>query len=280
MTLGEKIKKARKELKITQDELCENVITRNMLSAIECNKANPSLNTLKHIAKKLNIPISYLVTDDDDLFFYEKEELINRIKDLYTEKKYSSCISLIGKISKTDDELAYILSDCHYQLGKKMVLNGSLITALKHLQSAAEYSDKTIYDTQSIQTFLPLYIALAKNIQSPLLELDIQKVESSIDVSGDYEFYRYVMNDTSYPYTNSVFSKHNHARELMKKRNYNDALKILCEIVDIKLPSSYNSYVMFGVYTDIEQCYKNLMNFESAYKYASKRLSMLEGFKS
>ena len=280
MTLGEKIKNIRKKLKLTQNELCGDVITRNMLSAIESNKANPSLNTLRHLAEKLSIPISYLVTDYDDLFFYEKEGMISKIKELYLDKKYSSCISLINKLSRTDDELSYILANCHFQLGRKMVLNGSLITALKHLESSVEHSTKTVYDTHYIETYLPLYIALAKNIQSPLLELDISRIEEKIDQSGDYEFYRYVMNDTSYSYSNPVFSKHFNARELMKQRNYKDALKILSEIIEVKISSSYNSYVMFGVYTDIEQCYKNLMDFENAYKFASKRLSMLEGFKS
>ena len=280
MTLGEKIKAARKRLKRTQSELCGEVITRNMLSAIERNKANPSLDTLKHLADTLNLPISYLVTEDDDLFFYEKQKLIFKIKEAYGEHKYSLCISLISKLSKADDELTYILAESHFALGKKAVMNGSLITALKHLEQAERCCAETLYSTHALEHSLLLYTALAKNIQSPLLELDVNRFESGADAEGDYEFYSYVKNNSAFIYKTPIFAKHMKAKNLMKNRKYQDAIKILCEIVDEKNPGSYNAYVMFGVYTDIEQCYKNLANFESAYKFASKRLSMLEGFKS
>ena len=72
MTLGQKIKARRKRLGLTQSELCKNKFTRNMLSAIERDKATPSLDSLKYIAEELSLPISYLVSDDDDMFFYEK----------------------------------------------------------------------------------------------------------------------------------------------------------------------------------------------------------------
>ena len=53
MTLGQKIKNARKSKRITQDRLAKGKITRNMISRIESGKANPSLETIKHIAKEI-----------------------------------------------------------------------------------------------------------------------------------------------------------------------------------------------------------------------------------
>ena len=88
MTLGEKIKSARKRLNITQSELCTNVITRNMLSSIERGKASPSLSTLNYISSVLKLPISYLISDEDDLFFYEKKDSIDKIKSAFAESKY------------------------------------------------------------------------------------------------------------------------------------------------------------------------------------------------
>ena len=44
--------------------------------------------------------------------------------------------------------------------------------------------------------------------------------------------------------------------------------------------SGYNAFVVFGIYSDLEICYKELYNFEKAYLYSTKRMSMLEGFKS
>ena len=53
MTLGEKIKAARKEKGMTQSSLCAEKITRNMLSEIECgNYRTLDLQKAKDEAKK------------------------------------------------------------------------------------------------------------------------------------------------------------------------------------------------------------------------------------
>ena len=69
MTLGQKIKAARLSKKITQSALAKEQITRNMLSAIENDKALPSLTTLKYIAKCLGVPQEYLLSEKEDLSF-------------------------------------------------------------------------------------------------------------------------------------------------------------------------------------------------------------------
>ena len=78
MTLGEKIKKARLKAGLTQRALAGDKITRNMLSSIESGNANPSMDTLKYLADELKIPMEYLVSDDDELFFCEKKRKIGR----------------------------------------------------------------------------------------------------------------------------------------------------------------------------------------------------------
>ena len=70
------------------------------------------------------------------------------------------------------------------------------------------------------------------------------------------------------------------AKNLIKERKYNEAVKILLEIEQKKGEFEYNAYLMFGVYTDLDNCYRHLFDFENAYRYASKRISLLEGFKS
>ena len=74
MNIGEKIKNTRKVRKITQSELAGTFMTRNMVSRIENGAAKPSLDTLIYIAEVLSVPPAYLLSDDGDLFFYEKRE--------------------------------------------------------------------------------------------------------------------------------------------------------------------------------------------------------------
>ena len=64
MALGEKIRQARLEAGLSQRELCGDVITRNMLSQIENGSARPSMDTLGHFAARLGKSISYFLEED------------------------------------------------------------------------------------------------------------------------------------------------------------------------------------------------------------------------
>lgn len=63
MTLGEKIKTQRKALGLTLKQLAGEDFSYSMLSQIENNKANPSMDMLNQLAKKLGCPIHQLLTD-------------------------------------------------------------------------------------------------------------------------------------------------------------------------------------------------------------------------
>lgn len=280
MKIGEKIREARRSLNLTQEQLSGDKITRNMLSAIECDKASPSLQTLEYLCSRLNIPIAYLLTDEADLFIYRKSLIMKDVRTLYSEAKFQELIELISSLGDIDDELAYVLSIAHLKLGRRSVLTGALVTAKFHLSSALEYANKTVFDTSSIEMLVCLYSALCENIQSPMLELDAAKYEKYFYEITDVELFKYVSSDPAYIFKDENFAKHRDAKDLMKNRKYTEAMKLLSEIEKNKNPDTYNAHLMFMVYTDMEACAKQLMDFESAYKYASRRLSMIEGFKT
>ena len=280
MTIGEKIRSIRIEKGMTQSEVAENKITRNMLSAIESNKALPSLDTLYHISKKLDLPIECLISDDFDINVYKKLKSIDRIKHAFYGKKYFDCISLIEQIGYLDDELIYILSYSFFEVGVTSAKNGSFLTAEKYLSLAKEYCKQTVYDTSSIECRIPLYESFVKNVNSPLLEFDYEKFSSDMVQIVDYEFFKYICNDTDYPYTNKLFQQHILAKRRIKERKYYDAISILLEIAESKSLFEYNAYFMYVVYGDLDNCYKQICDFENAYKYSGKRISMLEGFNS
>lgn len=61
-TLGERIKRARKKLNITQEQLGEmSDVTSAYIGQIERNERTPSLKRLKKIAKQLDISVEYLI---------------------------------------------------------------------------------------------------------------------------------------------------------------------------------------------------------------------------
>ena len=54
----------------------------------------------------------------------------------------------------------------------------------------------------------------------------------------------------------------------------------MLSIADKTKGDEYNAYLIFGVYTDLEYCYKSVLDFEKAYFYSNKRLTLIEAFKS
>lgn len=79
MAIGEVIRARRKELKMTQKDLANNLCTQAMISKIESNMLNPSSRTLEKIAHKLEVPISYFYGESErsnDSYFKKLEENI------------------------------------------------------------------------------------------------------------------------------------------------------------------------------------------------------------
>ena len=63
--LGEKIKHLRIDTKTSQEQLAEAVgVTTRSISAYESGRAVPRANTLRKLAKALNVTVEYLTNDD------------------------------------------------------------------------------------------------------------------------------------------------------------------------------------------------------------------------
>ena len=279
-TIGQTIKELRKKKGLTQSELVGTKITRNMLSSIESGTANPSLDTLEYIAERLSVSVAYLICDEENKFAFEKNEYIDSIYRAYSGKNYAACIRLIKSISKTDDELCYLLSSAYFELGQKNVKDGSLISATKNLSEAIEYASKTKLDTSNIEAKAHMLLSIAKNVQAPLLEFDSNKYNSALIKSCDFELYKYLTMDFSYTFTTAAYSLHIEAKKQIKERNYKEALQLLSDALEIIKKEDFNSFLIFGIYTDLEYCYKQLYDFERAYHYSTKRITLLEGFKA
>ena len=280
MLLGEKIKLARQAKKITQSQLAGDKVTRNMISRIETGTANPSLDTIKYLAQRLSLPVSYLLSEDDDLLFYEKKEKMSVIYTAYTSKDYSYCIEKIDSLSGLDNELAYLLANSLFERGKQNLVRGALQSAMKDFERAEESIRLTVLDTLHISTVLKMYKSIASNIQAPLLEFNDAEYAAGLHSTFDYDMYRYLVQDYDYEFKNESMRYHAAAKKLIRERKYSDAVPRLLKASEKMAAQGYNSFVLFSIYTDLEQCYKQLFDFENAYRYASKRMSMLEGFKT
>lgn len=88
MTFGEKIRKARKDNGLTQEQLAEKLmVSRQAITKWESNKGLPDVTNLKSISLLLNVSVDYLLDDQD------KTE-INIIKETIDFSKYGNCKKL------------------------------------------------------------------------------------------------------------------------------------------------------------------------------------------
>lgn len=79
-SLGERIRKFRKERGLTLQALAGEELSKGMLSLIENNKANPSMESLAYIAKQLNIHINELL---EEVSASELREILQEVEYIY-----------------------------------------------------------------------------------------------------------------------------------------------------------------------------------------------------
>jgi transcriptional regulator with XRE-family HTH domain len=82
--LGERIRKIRKQKKMTLEALAGKELTKGMLSLIENNKAKPSMESLTYIAEQLEVDVTELLGGIESR---ELRELLEQAEKLYHEER-------------------------------------------------------------------------------------------------------------------------------------------------------------------------------------------------
>lgn len=103
--LGEKIKKERQRLRLTQEKLAEKInISESFMGHIERGERKLSIETLVSLAQELNISIDYLLLDS---IKPEPTALLNEISTMLANKKpeqQKSFIALVRVLVNNMDE--------------------------------------------------------------------------------------------------------------------------------------------------------------------------------
>ena len=78
MTFGEKLKEARKEAGLSQEQFAEKIsVSRSAIAKWESDKGMTDVNNLKAMAQLLDISLDYLLDEDEKLSFNETKEAID-----------------------------------------------------------------------------------------------------------------------------------------------------------------------------------------------------------
>ena len=85
MNIGKSIKFIRVAADIKQGQMAQRLdVSQNYLSLLENNKAEPSLSLLKKISKVFNVPIGFLIVEENVSFESKDPELDGIYKELHT----------------------------------------------------------------------------------------------------------------------------------------------------------------------------------------------------
>jgi transcriptional regulator with XRE-family HTH domain len=86
---------------LSQRQLCEGIITRNMLSQIEHGTANPSMDTLKQLAARLGKPVSFFL--EETAVLSPNQAIMARARELYDAGEYSRAASTLEGYRAPDE---------------------------------------------------------------------------------------------------------------------------------------------------------------------------------
>ncbi len=281
MKLGDKIKELRLKKGLTQASLAGEHMTRSMLCEIEKGNTNPSLQTLRYLAAELKVPLSFLIDDGESLDACIKREAMPRLYSLYREKKFNECYREAESLPITpDDELAFLLASSALECGKLAFFSGNMETAAVFFGEAVTYTQKTCYPTESIEAAATLYAAITDNVCAPRRHFDEKTYRALASAAAEEELYAYLTDRYDYNFSNPLYRAHLNARLLLKERKYPQALEELKRLEENKNDKNASAYFLFRLYSELETCYREMGRFEEAYKYASKRMTLLGAFQS
>lgn len=128
MTLGQKLKSARKSAGLTQEQLAEKLlVSRQAITKWEADKGMPDIENLKQLSKLLNISIDYLLDSGETIDLSVIREEINLDDYTYTRKFKGRWNKKAGKKDMVVIE-KYPNSEIHGLLGKQILTKGEKIT--------------------------------------------------------------------------------------------------------------------------------------------------------
>lgn len=289
MNIGEKIKKLRSTKLMTQAELVGNEITRNMLSQIENGSANPSMETVRYIAGRLNVSPSYLLADDNDEMIFKKHSEIVGIKKAFMNEDYRICRDIcINADSAEDDEIQMLLCECNLALGIESFQNGALRDCCEFLDEAIEGCGRTLYRTDHAVAVAGVCFRFMRLISATLSSNIIDEAEVNIYPAMTDELCRYLIlfesvsrgaqiseaDITGIAKSDSPYVYHMLAKSKMEAGEYAEAYGYLRSIIlgEAAIPQP----MLYFVLCDLEVCCRETENFKGAYEYSKDKLELMQ----
>ena len=268
MALHEKIRQARLEAGLSQKALCGDTITRNMLSLIENGNAKPSMSTLSYIAGQLGKPVSYFL--DEAAVVSANQGVMCAAREAYAQKDYARAQELLATYAAPDavfdGEFYFLTALTQLALSEDAIAQERRIYALTLLDRAQEALQHTPYATDELTRRIVLLRYAAKPEQASVLEPYLPDLSQELFLRAQAQLQRGQPLAASaildaIP-SQDAFWQLLRGQCALQMQKYEEATRYYHAVEE-----AYPHQAMAA----LERCYRELENFEMAYKYACKQ---------
>ncbi|MGK0555329.1 helix-turn-helix domain-containing protein [Macrococcus capreoli] len=252
---------------LSQKELSNNICNISTLHRIEKGKQIPRLELISLLAKKLNIPIEWILTDEK----VEDFETLKKYEKICSDLSYNRDFCALNEVLK-DFEVFLLNSSMknyndNYYL-KFLLWQKSIVLHELHKNSTAAINLIKKYITCKIHQEIDLSIL---NTYSIIL-LDMKNYQDSISILE-----RAINSIKRFPYINDnniiIKLKYNLAYSFYYVDNYNQSITAIQDAIE--LLELNHSYFMLGKsYHLLANIYCKLENLEEAKYFFEKALSV------
>lgn len=251
MELGEKLKQARLEAGLSQRQLCGDTITRNMLSQIENGTAKPSLATLQVLSARLGKPVSYFWEQAPS----ENLGILYRAAQLPPEQALSILEGYLAGDPILDEGYYLLSCRCQMDLAERAISDSRMGYARSLLEQARLSGEKAA--------------AFGKLFSQKLIYLRF--------AAGEYISPSELWDNTQEMYLRATFALENGDPEkclacLLSADWQTEKASLLMGDAYIALKQYEKAISCFPDtqenYPKLELCYRELGDFEKAYRYA------------
>ena len=292
MNIGEKIKHARLNAGLTQAELAGDHITRNMISRIENGAACPSIGTIEYLAKRLNIPAAFFLSEENDRvgFYFRKGKAMDEIRKKLAEQDYDACLALCADFAgQEDDELHLVIAQCFYEIARREFKAGRMDKTRNAMETALTHCRLTVYDTTCLEFLGRFCLSLTDALERYQKSEDFQTAVpvQNPTISSDEWFCEFIFGflstlDSNFiPASEAVLSS-----GLITDESYALYIRACCAMksgeskkasamLHAALEYHGGCVIRARIYSELEKISYADKDFESAYRYAKMRRDLL-----
>lgn len=288
MTLGQKIRQTRLERGFSQAQAAEGCVTRNMLSQIENDQAQPSMRTLEHLAQVLDVSVGWLLSDEQTDAALER---LRKAKTFFKDGDHAAVLRLFaGENAPGDDEGLLLCAVSAAKLAELAFSRENFEEASSLARQSLDWNRKGLYESADAE--LRALAVLAR------CALANGAAEAEIE---DYRQY-YLAHQSAVSYHLLL------ARYHLRQEHIQAAEREIWSIADLPEESRGEYLLLRGkiavrreqfenaalyfhqaeelalgralereLYQGLEVCCRELGDYQQAYLYASKQLAMQKG---